>query len=59
LQLVATFIEFGTGLQQQVFKLCRVGISTRRQLFATNTGIGSVDDAQAEGAIAVMPEKLR
>ena len=52
---MAIFIEFGAGLQQQVFQLRRVGIGTRRQLFAADAGIGAVDDAQAEGAIAIVP----
>jgi hypothetical protein len=55
MQLVAIFVEFGAGLQQQVFQLRRVGISARRQLFTADTVIGAVDDAQAESAIAIVP----
>lgn len=52
---MAIFVEFGTRLQQQILKLSRIGISTRRQLFAADAGIGTVDDAQAEGAVAIVP----
>jgi len=55
LQLIAIFVEFGAGLQQQIFQLSRVGVGTRGQLFAANTRVGAVDDAQAEGAIAIVP----
>lgn len=55
LQLVAMFVEFSAGLQEQVFQLRRIGISARRQLFTANTVIGAVDDAQAESAIAILP----
>ena len=52
---MAVFVEFGSGLQQQIFQLRRVAIRARRQLFAADTGIGTVDDAQAESAIAIVP----
>ncbi len=54
LQRVTFLAQLFTGFFQKLFKLCRIGIGTAWNLFAANTGIGAVDDGQAEFAVAVL-----
>ena len=54
LQLVAVFAQLGAGLLQQLFELRRVRVGAAWDLFATDVGVGAVDDGQAQFAIAVL-----
>jgi len=54
LQFITFLAQLGTGLLQQEFELCRIGIGTAGDLGVTDMGIGAVNDGDAEFAIAVL-----
>ena len=54
LQGVAFAAQFGTGLCQQACELGGVSASAARDLFATDAGVGAVNDCQAQFAVTVL-----